>query len=289
MLPVPPLSIVIPTTQPWPEVRRCLDSVATQARQHGAEVILACRGADGFPPASRPHYPGVRVVVVEGGATFDLRAAGFAACRGEWIALTEDHCVAARNWVESLLRASQENPEAQLVVGAVQNGSTRNTVDWANFLVSLRPFLPPLPRPLRFGDPPVGNTAFRRTLLPDKVLPGWFEESLGRAVPESRRAADGRAVVTHVQSGSWRPTLGYHFHNGRATALRGRRPGAALVGMFTTPPGLVWSTWRNLGPRGRRRLAARASPWIFVMGLVFAWGRLFGALAGPGSSPQRLR
>jgi hypothetical protein len=37
----PPLSVVIATAEPWPEIRECLESVLHQARSVGADVVAA--------------------------------------------------------------------------------------------------------------------------------------------------------------------------------------------------------------------------------------------------------
>jgi len=45
----PPLSVVIATTKPWPEMRATLDSLLPQARDLGAEVIVADGDGRGLP------------------------------------------------------------------------------------------------------------------------------------------------------------------------------------------------------------------------------------------------
>jgi len=50
----PELSIVIATTQPWPEVRLVLDSVYDQAQDAGAEILVADGNGNGA--VATPHY-----------------------------------------------------------------------------------------------------------------------------------------------------------------------------------------------------------------------------------------
>jgi hypothetical protein len=45
----PPLSIVVATTKPWPEVRACLDSLMDQATTVSAEILVADGDGRGLP------------------------------------------------------------------------------------------------------------------------------------------------------------------------------------------------------------------------------------------------
>ena len=54
-----PLSVVIATAQPWPEVRACLDSLHAQAQEIGAEIIVADGCGRGLTDDAAAAYPEV--------------------------------------------------------------------------------------------------------------------------------------------------------------------------------------------------------------------------------------
>src|SRR5258706_8817888 len=139
----PPLSIAIAATQPWPAARVCLDSLYAQARRAGAEIIVADGTGRSLPADSS--YPEIRRLEAPGRTVFQLRALAMAAAAGEIVAVTEDHCRVASDWCEAILRAHREFPEAAVIGGAVDNGSTGCLADWANFLPSNDRFISPPP------------------------------------------------------------------------------------------------------------------------------------------------
>jgi hypothetical protein len=159
------LSVVIGTTQPWPEVRGALDSVCPQAATLGAEVVLALRGEDGRPPSGK--YPTAKVISGPGETVFALRERAIAAASGDIVAVTEDHCQVAPAWCQRIVDAHAEFPEADIIGGAVANGAC-DASGWASFLISNGPFLPPLEtgeRPIVTGH---ANVSFKR-----RALWGW--------------------------------------------------------------------------------------------------------------------
>lgn len=293
------LSVVIGTTQPWPETRAVLDSVYESAQAIGAEIVLAVRDEAGRPP--RDAYPAVQVVAGPGESVFELRMRAIAESSGEIVAVTEDHCLVAPDWCRRVLDAHAEFPEADVIGGAVANGACSPS-DWASFLISNGAFLPPLEtreRPIVTGH---ANVSFKR-----RALWGWGAGGLddGRYRTELRGCGgqlltDGRIEVSHVQSMPPLAMCIYQFHGGRALAGTQR---AHLSG---------WRSWRRLGKvlllpvrvvLNTPRLAIRAAmhdptlwkpmlrcqPWLALILTFYFSGELVGHLAGPGKSPNQLR
>jgi hypothetical protein len=58
--------------------------------------------------------PDVRWISRPGESVFQLRSAGYDACRGEIVAVTEDHCRPAADWIERI-----EKGRAGTVVAAL--------------------------------------------------------------------------------------------------------------------------------------------------------------------------
>lgn len=86
------LSVIIATSQPWPELRMCLDSLHNQAVQAGAEVIVADGTGRGLPDDVTGRYPEVTWLKAPGCSVPQLRALAMSQACGEVVAVTEDHC-----------------------------------------------------------------------------------------------------------------------------------------------------------------------------------------------------
>jgi hypothetical protein len=296
----PSISCVITTTRPWPEVATALASVYLQTLEAGGEVILADGTGRGLP--SEHEFTQVRHLVSLGANVFVLRSLGLRAGRAPVVALTEDHCRVADDWVIAVLRAHAEHPEAALIGGAVLNGACDRLLDWANFLASNAACLPPLD--VRRGPNVTGqaNVSYKRHYLeryPDDALfEGRFRRELDRA--GVRLIADERIRVEHVQTLRVAETLRLHFHDGRCVtgARRVDSPWGTRLGDLAK--GLSWPVrvpvatarvvTRILLRKPAYRLVALASaPWLFGVMAFHKAGELVGAIAGPGLSPGRMR
>jgi hypothetical protein len=290
---------VIATTQPWPEVRACLDSLHNQAQAAGAEVILADGCGQGLTEEAASSYPEVIWLKAPGASVFYLRALAMSRARGEIIAVTEDHCRVKPDWCERVIAAHKQYPEAAAIGGAVENGATERLMDWASFFIVNGPSMPPIRKGERSRIALQANVSYKRRIVPPRIpqhgrMEWMFNQAL-RAQGETL-VADGRIMVSHVQSLGFRGTCRIHFDDGRSiagfrlqqiTALeRGMRLGAC----FVMPPLLLL---RTLIPvLQKRRVLGRVLASLPLLALLLccrATGAFIGFLAGPGDSPQRIR
>jgi len=295
----PALSIVVTTTQPWPEVLIALDSLQAQARALDAEIVVADGSPDGPPPA---RHAGVRWLRRPGASVFALRAEALRAARGEVVALTEDHCRVAPDWCAAVLRAHREHPDAAIIGGALENGATGSLIDWANFLIGNGAYLPPLGRGPRADVTGQANVSYKRWALADYPTDALDEGAFRRRLVDAGHplVIDDRLRVAHVQSLGLAATCALHFHDGRSV-VGGRRAWAsrrrqwldvAKAAAFPLPA--VVAMLRVVTRAARRDqalrgVALRSAPLVLlILGVRYA-GELAGVLAGPGDSPRRLR
>lgn len=294
---VPPtLSIVVTTTRPWPEARIALDSLWEQARAHDAEIIVA--SSDAPPPAV---LFGVRWLHRPGATVFALRAEAVRAARGDIVAVTEDHCRAAPDWCDAVLRAHREEPEAAVIGGALENGAAESLVDWANFLVGNGAFLAPLERGPRHHVTGQANVSYKRWALADYPADALDEGAFRRRLADAGHAlvCDDRMRVAHVQSLGLRGTCAIHFHDGRSIVGGRRREshwrrGLDVAKGIALPLRAVVAMARVVTRTARRDpalrpIALRSAPLVLLLVSARTAGELAGALAGPGESPSRLR
>ncbi len=295
----PPLSVVISNTQPWPEVRPCLDSLHSQAQTIGAEIILADSSGQGLPDVPDSSYPEVTWLKAPGASVFQLRALAIAHARGEIIAVTEDHCVPQPGWCEQILKAHKDYPEAAAIGGAVENGATASLVDWAGFFINNARFM----LPIQCGECEhislQANISYKRRALPDRFPDyGIVEHLFNRALREKgeKLVADDQIVVKHVQSLGLLDSCTINFHSGRSVTgfrLRHMHSGERLLQLprcFIVPLVRLWVTLRLV--LRKRRFVGQLLASIPIMACILSFvaaGEFVGFIAGPGNSPQRLQ
>lgn len=294
----PPLSVVVASTQPWPEARACLESLHAQALAVEAEIVLAHRG-DGFPDEHREAFPEVVPVVDSEASANELRAIAFEHVGADVVAITEDHCVVAPDWCEGVLAAHREHPEAAAIGGAVENGATDHAIDWAAYFLGNAAAMLPLVDGPAEKIAAQANISYKRRALPRQRPPDGFFELDHNA--ELRRrdeilVADSRLVVHHVQSLGFGGTCAIWFHAARAQGAKLARempPGKRALKALLTPvrhPGAIALHLRAVW--AKRRMRGRILAVVPLMALLSACataGVAVGFAFGAGDSPRHIR
>jgi len=294
-----PLSAVAATTQPWPEVQPLLESLRDQIAAVDGEIVLGDGSADGLPADVPARYPRLRVIHRPGASVFQLRATCVAAAAGAVVAITEDHCVAAPDWCARILAAHREHPEAAAIGGAVENGATGTTIDWASFFLVNGASMPPVRDGVRRAIALQANCSYKRSALSkDAAELGMMEWLLNEDL-HARGAVlrtDGRILVEHVQSLGAAATCRIHYDDGRTiaafrlTRMGGLERALRLAACVVMPPLLTArAAVHVLTKRRRTGLLLTSLPWMLVLTSCKALGNFHGLLFGAGSSPARIR
>lgn len=287
------------TIRGWPAARLPVDATREQLERVGGEMVVV--DGSGLPPPDPSEVgPAVRWISRPGESVFQMRAAGYAECRGEIIAVTEDHCAPTPDWCDRILAAHAEHPEAIAIGGAVENGTRDHLVDWATFIVTQGPFVGPLTNGPADRISGAATVSYKRVVIdrrPDHGSLGAIE-LLDTAVmrqPGEVLLNDDSIVVDHHQSMGLRGTAASQFHNGRTIAgfrrdakTRGdwlRIVGFPIVPLFRTAR-TVRIAW---GRRIPRPMLLTTIPLMTFLHYCQASGEVIGYVAGPGSSPRRLR
>jgi len=172
----PALSIVVATRRPWPGLRGLLESVGEQAREVGAEIVIADGGPGALPDGPAP--AGIRCLRESGASVLRLRALGLEAARGDVVALTEDHCRVGPSWCRTVLELHRAEGDVAAIGGAVENAATDSLVSRLHFLTAYGVFLRPLPKgEARFiaGE---ANVSYKRWTLPEGATAGGIQQML---------------------------------------------------------------------------------------------------------------
>jgi hypothetical protein len=299
-----PITVLIPTIRGWPACERAVRLISAQVAAAGGEFIVGDASGHAPPSDSEMAELGSHVqwLSMPGKSVYQIRYAGYHAARGEILAVTEDHCAIAPDWVERILDAHRRYPNAAAIGGAVLNDTDEKLVDWAAFFLTQAPYMPPLANgPTdRISGP--ANVSYKRFLVErlggdeENGLIDWLE--LPTALEGEELVADDAIRVLHSQSQGLLRTSLAEFDNGRTIAGYRRRAMTRgdwlrilsspvlpsyravrqmrLVRSKTMPEGMTASRMAKVLP---------AHIWFQYCAMA---GELLGYASGPGDSPRRL-
>lgn len=279
-----------------------LESLHNQQGTHSYEVILADRRNDAISRTIAERYPEVHLVACAPDTSLpDLRAIALDEAVGEFVVVTEDHCVPAADWLEAFYTAFQEAPDGTVAVGGcVENGVHDTALDWATFLCEYSASLAPVPEGPATALPGM-NVAYRRSVLVelDRTLltKGFWETTVH---PEVLRRglklySTNKIVIYHCKKFSFGLFARQRFIYSRYFAgLRFERHqygwrACAFVLSTLLPPVLLYRISRQVWAKGRLRgELASALPSLFVFVIIWSLGEMAGYMTGQGNALSRI-
>ncbi len=289
------ISVVVASCRSEAQLSQTLASLIPQCDAAGAELLVARSAPDGSDP-SLPLGTHRVVACARGASIPEIRGAGLRAASGEWVAVTEDNCVAAPDWLEALI--SRCAAPAQVVGGTMFNARPERGID-AGAAFAEYGFFGPCPLPHAEGSPPLvtgANVAYHRSVLPEvttRAVAGEWEDQI-----HHRLAAAGTifALARHARIGQ---NLTYggaafcrdRYEHGRDYArVRGRAHGGfRRLGLAATTPLLPIvlgaRIWRSSG-RSDPRAFVRAAPWMATFLAAWAAGEFVGYLSPDAGDEQ---
>jgi glycosyltransferase involved in cell wall biosynthesis len=278
-----------------PFIDDCLKSVKEQADRLGAEVIVVACGTSEYAGRIGKEFPWVRVIHRPVRETIPaLRRSGVEAAQGDIVAIIEEHCLAAPDWLDRACEAFEKG-DCGVAGGPVLDYSYKRLRDWVVYFCEYNNYLPPW----REGEPHElgsANIAYSRALLikyTDQLTGGYWE-----AVLHPRLAADGikfRAApamaVHHRGPFDFLYYLGQRYLFSRAFAgARAKHlpPVKKLVYLVASPvvPFLLWMRMarRVFSKRCHVAKFAQVCPLLVPVLIVYVTGEFVGYLAGPGDA-----
>lgn len=175
----PQVSVVIASIVGAPFIDDCLASVFAQKNAPEFEVIVVdCRGPENVSRLSK-RFPEARFIQLQKRETVpQLRRIGVEQARGQIVAVIEEHCLAAENWLAALSAAFTS--DYVVVGGPVDFRQDSRLRDWITYFVEYNSYLPPWADgdTLNVGS---ANAAYRReTLLSNLPVlnDGYWEATL---------------------------------------------------------------------------------------------------------------
>lgn len=143
----PYLSVIVAAHNGERELLSCLSALKRQSsfdKSVQCEVIIVGYLINEIKDTIRSKYPEVKLLQTPAPLSVPaLRSIGIKASNGDIIALLEDHCVPAEDWIQSVVNNHQMGHP--VVGGAVENALIERTVDWAVYFFEYSAFMNPVP------------------------------------------------------------------------------------------------------------------------------------------------
>lgn len=174
------LSVVIASIVGLPFIDDCLGSLEAEAKELGAEVIVVACGNTDYAQRIRQKFPWVRLIHrAQRESVPELRRCGVEQATGDIVAIIEEHCLAASNWLRKALTAHMRG-DFGAVGGPMMDYAYKRWRDWVVYFCEYNSFMPPVPEG-EVLDLNGANIAYRRQILIDHkhlLGRGYWEASL---------------------------------------------------------------------------------------------------------------
>jgi glycosyltransferase involved in cell wall biosynthesis len=289
------VSVVIASLVGPPFIDDCLTSVEQEAAELGAEVIVVACGSNRYAERIRQKFPGVRIIHRPTRESVpELRRCGVERASGEIVAIIEEHCLAAGNWLHRVL-AAHARGEYGAVGGPVADHAYKRLRDWVVYFCEYNGSLPPAPDG-EVADLNGANIAYRRQLLLDHrplLGQGYWEASVHPALlAEGVRFLSAPDMVVYHRGPF---DLGYYlkqrywfsraFAGARARTVPLSRRLAYLVAAPLVPALLFARMGRRVWQkRCHLDKFVQSIPLLVPALMAFVLGEWVGYLLGPGDA-----
>ncbi len=279
-----------------------LDALTNQDGADRYEIIVADRKNDAITERIAKEYPRVRLIRAPVNTPLPaLRQAALLQSAGEYIVVTEDHCVPARDWLAKMAEVFGKAPPGTVAVGGcIENGVRDSALDWATFFCEYGGFL----KPVGEGETlllPGMNTAYRRSALLDLeggLLAKGFWETTAHPVLRAQGYkfySSNDITLYHKKKFSFNLFVAQRFLYSRYFA--GLRFGTgegimrllAFCGTVVLPLLILYRLCRCVWIKQRlRKELLAAIPFLLLFSFVWALGEMTGYAAGAGNALSKL-
>jgi glycosyltransferase involved in cell wall biosynthesis len=292
---MPKISVVIASKVGAPFIDQCLDSIQAEVASLGAEALVVTPRPAEYARRLEEKYPWVRVIRdPEVTGVPALRRRGVDEATGDYVAVIEEHCSAAPDWLHQTLAAFEKGPYAA-VGGAITDYGYDRLRDWVVYFIEYNASLPPIAagETHSLND---ANIAYpRRLLLEHRQLldDGYWPMSLHPTLETrgERFLSVPEMVVYHRGPFDFLYYLHQRFLFSRAFAgVRARKQSPArrvayLVAAPLVPVMLLVRMTRTVFAKGLRVPEyIRTLPLIVPAVTVLVAGEWVGCLLGPGNA-----
>jgi glycosyltransferase involved in cell wall biosynthesis len=295
----PGISIVVASKVGSPFIDQCLNSLASEAGEFKAEVIVVAAGEPSYAERIAATFPWTKVIhAADLSKVPALRRRGVDEAKGEIIAIIEEHCSAAPNWLHRAL-AGHLMGRYGAVGGPIVDYNYSRLRDWVVYFLEYNGALPPYPKGETF-DLNDANIAYRRDILishRDLLDDGYWPMTMHPTLiaKEIKLLSLPDMIVYH--RGPF--NFGYYLHQRylfsrafagvRAEKQSAVRRAAYLAGAPLIPIVLLGRiAGRVIQKRCRIGKFVATLPLMIPALIVFVAGEWVGYLLGPGNALSKV-
>ncbi len=275
-----------------------LESLRCQRGMHTYEVIVADRRNDNISRTIEEKYPEVRLIACPPETSLpELRAIALDHASGQFVVVTEDHCVPADDWLESIARTfSTAPPRTAAVGGCIENSVCDTALDWATFFCEYGSFLAPVTEGPSLVLPGM-NVAYVHSILRNidrSVLTGGFwETTLHPILLNTGKVMISTPTIKLYHSKKFSLMLfvrqrflySRHYAGQRFGHHQMTRRLIAFAATPVLPLVLLYRLLKQIGSKNRLRLElALALPILVLFVMVWAYGEMVGYALGAGDA-----
>ncbi len=288
------ISVVIASKVGAPFIDDCIESLANQENAPPHEIIMVdCHGEETRKRiASR--FPSVHLIAQDPPRSVpDLRRTGVQAATGEIIAILEEHCLAAGDWMATIA-AAHAGP-CVAVGGTVLDCNYSRLRDWITYFTEYNAYMPPVPSG-QVSSLPGNNIAFKRESLQKhlaELTQGYWEAYLYAKLYEEKAILLSEPKMAVVHRGPF--DYGYYLHQRYlfSRAFAGARrvvlPLSRRIIYAIASPVLPALLLGRMAARVWKKKCHVAKfveciPLLVPVTVVYILGELAGYLFGPGDS-----
>jgi glycosyltransferase involved in cell wall biosynthesis len=295
----PRISVVVASKVGAPFIDQCLNSLAKEAAELEAEVIVVAAGQSSYAAHLAAAFPWTKVVhAADLSKVPALRRRGVDEAKAEIVAIIEEHCSAAPDWLNRALAAHSTGIYGA-VGGPIVDYDYSRLRDWVVYFLEYNGALPPYPRGETFelND---ANIAYRReslishrNLLNDGYWPMTMHPTL---ISKGIKLLSVPDMIVHHRGPF---NFGYYLHQRylfsrafagvRAEGQSAVRRAAYLAGAPVVPIVLLARmASRVVQKRCRVGKFVATLPLMIPALIVFVAGEWVGYLLGPGDALSKV-
>lgn len=290
------------STEDSRRILETLDSLRNQEGGHPYEVLIGDRRNDDVSRKIAKDYPEATLIPCLASASLpELRTAALDRAKGQYIIVTEDHCVPSGNWLDSMVQAFRTAPAGTVAVGGcVENGVYDTALDWATFFCEYSYFLDPVHE----GVGPVlpgMNVAYDRAIFQDLdrnlLTSGFWETTVHPVLLKAGKTlfSTNKVKLFHCKKFSFGLFARQRYIYSRYYAGLRFGPGQTVNKMIAfgvtpiLPALLFYRMFKQIRAKGRLRAELMSAlPYLAVFVVIWAWGEMMGYLLGTGDALARI-
>lgn len=292
------ISVIVVSVIGSPYLEECLDALHEQEGEFDIEIIVVTPLQGDAVDRIKKKFPQVKLLTTSSRIGIpQLRALGLSHAAGETVAITEDCCIPAKNWCAEIVRAHRSGYD--VVGGAIENGSSNTSVNWAAYFCEYSERMMPIPD----GDVDglAGNNSSYRKSVFEKVdesfIRDYWEYFLYRELKrlDVKMRSVPTIVVNKRKEHRFVPFLRQRFHFSRSfagmrsTHMPTHRRLFYAVSSPLLPFLMTWRIARQVIRKKRFRFQfLRALPLLSLFLISYAGGEASGYLFGAGNSLEKV-